>query len=829
MSIRRWLAFIEIDVSICSLSYGVAPCTASVPTTGAQKCFNSRGSCQDLANYAETFVTLRFAQDTLALAESGFEASPSLVQIDLTPSEISLGENLGRRASLSCTFRDHPHSDTGPGFDKYLSTRTYDPYTQGTFWGKFAKRHPNLRGKKLRLIQGYLGQSLGEMETRHFIIDSVDGPGLDGRFTVTAKDPLKALDAERATAPAVSPGYLSAGINSSVTTATLAPAGVGNASYPSTGYLKIGAEICQLTGRSGNTLTITRGQKNTDAASHSSGDNVQVCLSYTAQGSADIIKDLEVTYAAIDNAYVPLADWQSETAAFSGRVYTGFITDPTPVKTLVSELIEVDGLLHWWDEISETNRLQVLRAIATDTATYDESQIIAGSLQITAQPEKRLSQVWTFFGQTNPVDGIALSNLPGIAAIENTDAEANYGVAIKQIATRWIATGGRTIADALNSTQLGRYLQPPRKIKFSLTDTEGTVVPEPGGGYRLSVPNSQDVDGARIDLPFTVTGIKRLDGRIDVTGEELNWTTVTATDPLNRQLSIDYALRNANMRTLHDTNYGTPVSGGTVTLTIASTGRIGSSSTSSPALDTGTWPSTAFTGTRASGSPTITSIADTSAVVAGQAVTGAGIPDDARVLSKTSSTITLSKNATANGATTLTLYTTIVKIVNSGRIEGRGGNGGNGKGGDNNTGGTGGTGGLGLKVRVPIDLSGTGQVNGGGGGGGGGGGDYVGLFGPQQNGGGGGGGAGDVGGSGGAAGGSGAHAGSAGALSTGGGGGKSSYLSYHGGDGGTPGVAGANSSGTFPGTGGAAGKSVDGISLVKDSAFTGSYHGPQIN
>lgn len=826
MTTRRWLTFIEIDVSICSLSYGVAPCTASVPTTGVQKCFNTRGSCQDLANYADSTVTLRFAKDTPALAESGIEAIPSLVGVDLTPTEVSLGENLGRRASLNISFKDHSHSDTGAGFDKYLSTRTYDPYSQGTFWGKFAARHPNLRGKKLRLIQGYLGQSLDDMETRHFTIDSVEGPALDGRFTITAKDPLKALDAERAMAPAVSPGYLSVGINSSTTSASLAPAGVGNASYPVSGYVKIGKEVASFT-RVGDALTITRGQKNTTADSHSAGDNVQVCLSYSAQKPTAIIQDLMVTYGGVDSSYITLADWTTETDAYNGQVYTGFITDPMPVKTLISEVIEVAGLAVWWDEVLETIRLQVLRAIATDTATYDESQIIAGSLQITSQPEKRLSQVWTYFGQTNPVDGIALSNLPGIAALEDTDSETNYGVAIKTIATRWIATGGRTIADKLNSIQLGRYLAPPRKVAFSLTDTEGTIIPEVGGGYRLSVPNSQDVDGARIDLAFTVTGIRRLDGRIDVTGEELNWTTVTATDPLSRQISIDYAVRNANMRSLHNALYGTPVSGGTVTLTISSTGRIGSNSTSSPALDTGTWPSTSFTGTRTSGNATITSIADTSAFVAGQAVTGSGVRDGSRVLSKTVNSVTLDKTLTANGSASLTLWTTIVKIVNNGRIAGRGGTGGKGKGGDNNTGGTGGDGGDGLKVRAPIDLSGTGRVDGGGGGGGGAGGDYVGLFGPQQNGGGGGGGAGDPGGSGGSSGGSGAHGGSAGSLNSGGNGGDSNYSTFHGGDGGDPGVDGNRATGTYYGVGGDAGNSVNGASLVKDTAFSGTYHGPQ--
>lgn len=268
MTIRTWQTFVEIDVSICSLTYGTSPCTAVVGTaaeiaagtaTGTQRCFNTVGSCQNRAHYAESFVTLRFCKDNGVRPLSGIEAIPSLVDADLTPGVISLGENLGQRPSVTCSFRDHPYADTGAGFDKYLSTRAYNPFGQGTFWAKFAARHPNLRGKKLRVIQGYVGQTLAEMETRHYIIDSVDGPGLDGSFSIIAKDPLKSLDGERATAPRVNSGRIVSDLDASTTSISLTPSGIGNAEYAASGYLNIsGTEIVAFT-RLGDALTITRG------------------------------------------------------------------------------------------------------------------------------------------------------------------------------------------------------------------------------------------------------------------------------------------------------------------------------------------------------------------------------------------------------------------------------------------------------------------------------------------------------------------------------------------------------------------------------------------
>src|SRR5690606_21929357 len=130
--------------------------------------------------------------------------------------------------------------DTGPGCDPYVSERGYDPYKQGTYWGRFRARHPFLRGRAIRLIRGYVGQALAAMETRHFVIDSINGPTPDGTFTITAKDVLKLADGDRAQAPRPTNGFLVGELLASATTATLTPAGIGNKEYPSSGIAAIG-------------------------------------------------------------------------------------------------------------------------------------------------------------------------------------------------------------------------------------------------------------------------------------------------------------------------------------------------------------------------------------------------------------------------------------------------------------------------------------------------------------------------------------------------------------------------------------------------------------
>ena len=83
------VVFLEIDQPLCSLTYGSAPCAAVLGTTGAAKCYNSRATCQDVANYAPGTLTLRFARPQEDLLQYG-NVIPSLVSVDTTPGSINL-------------------------------------------------------------------------------------------------------------------------------------------------------------------------------------------------------------------------------------------------------------------------------------------------------------------------------------------------------------------------------------------------------------------------------------------------------------------------------------------------------------------------------------------------------------------------------------------------------------------------------------------------------------------------------------------------------------------------------------------------------------------
>ncbi len=850
------LTFIEIDVDYCSLTYGTAPCTASLGVTGADRCYNTINTCQARSAFANAPVTLRFAIDTMALPESGIEALPYVASVNYTPPTISLGKDLGTRASVSATFQDRPHPDTGAGFDKYLSLRAYDDaFIRGTFFGKFAIRQKYLKGRAFRLIRGYLGQALADMETRHFIIEDFTGPDRNGAYTITAKDALKLADGDRSQAPALSVGYLSSDITNVATSATLLPTGVGNASYPASGYVSIGGkEICTFT-RSGDVLTLTRAQFNTTAQAHRAEDRAQLCIYYNGESPADVIYDLLTTYADVPAAYIPLDDWQDEIDNYYNRQITALLADPTAVKDLVAEIIEQVGLSIWWDDQTEIIRLQVLQEAATNISyEYTEDNILEGSLQIKDQPEKRISQVWNYYGQINPLKSISdIDNYRSTLATVDAQSQADYGqAAIKKIYSRWIPELAQVVASRVNALQLGRFVTPPRRISLSIFRTAANEVPVPQFGqyYRIKGQPIQDASGLPSSLIAQVTRINPQADRVDVELEESTWTTIQAEDLAKRTLTVTSDTNNINLRTAHDQVFPDVVDGDEVQLVIQSGAKVGSTATTTYSVDIGTWPSTARTATRTSGSAVLTAVSgDLSILTAGMRVIGTGIASGAIINSVDvgASTVTLSANATSSGAAgAITIYTVIIKLLLRGSIYaagGRGGRnanfGGNASAGERN----GSVGGTALYTRYPINIDfGTGAQIAAGGGGGGSSGcqDF-----DDHRGGAGGGGAGFTAGLGGIFDGGG-EAASPGTLTAGGlgaraftstalfGAGGPKFQSGRGGTGGALGLAGSNgaTSGSWSvtrGTGGATGTSVNGISWVKVTSGSATYTGPTSN
>lgn len=840
MSVREAIQYVEIDLPICARVYGVAPCAAAIGVTGDARCFNTLATCQDSANYSATTVTLRFCEDR-PYRDLSIEALPLLTAVAFNPAVLKPGQDLGERATLAVTLRDIAHSDAGAGFDPYQTSRGYDPRGQGTLFGRFRARHPYLRGVELRWYQGFADQPLSEMERRTFVLEATNGPSVDGKFSVSAIDPLRKLSGDRAQAPVLNTGRLTADITDVATSATLTPAGIGNTEYAASGFVAIGgSEIAAFT-RSGDVLTLTRGQLGTSAETHSAQDRVQQVLRYSAADPADAIYNLMVTFGGVPASYINLGEWQAEIAAYLGRNYTTVIGEPMPVAQLVGELMVEAGLSIWWDDLAGKIRLRVIRALTPDAQQFGAENMLPGTFQRTEQPDARISQVRVFYARKNPLKGSdETENFAQVRVIVDLANESNYGsAAIREVWSRWIPTGGSSAAQRVGSLLLSRFKVPPRRFSFEVM--RGVVSPAPSLGnlYSLAWRTEQAANGAAQTVPVQIVRLTALKDRWQVEAEEMQLGGENTTE---RGMTIDYDVTDLNMRSLHDGLYPAPTGGETVTLLVAEGVTVGATSTGVAALDSGTWPTRAQTATRSSGSAVLTGLSvATTGLAAGMRVYGTGIQPGSKIVSVDStSQITLDKTASSSGSGTVTVQTVIVRVIVLGTVQGCGGAGGAGANGNGDVpGADGAAGGTALKLQAEIELTDAdGALWGGGGGGGGGA-----CRDPSDHkGGGGGGGAGTAGGAGGDGPGS-AESGANGTAGAGGAGGRS-YTNnnffagpeltskWRGGDGGGPGLAGQqgfNSSDLGKGSGGAAGAAIDGLSRINSVGSAGDRRGGQIN
>ena len=584
------LTYVEIDIDFCELTYGTAPCTAQLAYTGDKKCFNSLATCQDRPNYDPAPKTIRFTLPTDYMPTTP-QAIPCILSINRNPTRLRIAEDLGQRSSVTVTFSDFSSSDVAFGLDPYIADRASN---QGTFWGKFRARHPYLLGRPLRLIYGELGQDIADMETRHYIIENASGPSSD-TFTITAKDPLKLADDDRAQVPRLSRGTLFAAIDDTETAATLDDF---ESEYPASGIVAIGKELMDFT-RSGTALTLVRAQYGTTAESHDQGALVQLVQEYSSERASAIVADL-LTQAGVDPSFWDEYAWQAVDELIIRRQYSALIAKPTAVKKLIAELSEQAGFTIWWDEIEQTIRFDPLGVIAADT-TISEDQMLDGSYSVREDQNVRVSQVWVYYRVLNPLENIDEPK-NYLSAVTTIDIEAEsteqYGQpAIRQVFSRWI--DDRAAAEEISDRILQRYRDPPRRIGFGLmVDAARKSRVDTGKPLLVRHFGLQDDEGLPVSVPIIVTAYDCRDDTATVECEEFRVTVRSPEDPFRIVLNSDTVTdptaagqAGFNLRARFDQLFGLePDEYTEVDVLITAGTVIGSPTTDDPAFDVGDWP-----------------------------------------------------------------------------------------------------------------------------------------------------------------------------------------------------------------------------------------------
>lgn len=514
---REPITVVELDIGYCSLEYGVSPCSAAVGVTGTQKCFNTRFSCQDPNNYTETTKTYRFCQP-IDNHPVGIDMIPSIDgDVARAPTTTTGGKGLGNRAVTKVTLNDHTWHDRD--VDKYFSERAYDPELTGTYWGKWLARNPYYEQREMRVLSGYVTDpwDWNNFETEVYDITSISGP-TNGKVTITGKDILSRTYSDKVKYPAPSEGELLSDITDVATSATLSPTGIGNTDYPASGYISIGKEVCAFT-RSGDALTLTRAQWGTTAKSHTAGDTVQICKSWSAVNVVDVLDELLTTGAGIPSSYIPYGTgsltWDTEKDLWlNGASVTGILMKPESITQVIEELSESFMFDIWWDLVNQEVMIKALSpepsGVTINTLT-DDYDIIRDSVTVQRDPNSRISTCRVFYNKIDYSEKNEPEQFSGIyiTTDSSTEAATKYGTAaIKDVYSRWIAEKAQ--AALVSGRYVARFSETPIIVSFAIDNKDDAQL-SMAQRVELNTKYIQGITGENNPTKFQVTEIVEKD------------------------------------------------------------------------------------------------------------------------------------------------------------------------------------------------------------------------------------------------------------------------------------------------------------------------------
>jgi len=528
---RVLAGLLELDLDRCTLTYGVAPCTA----TGGpgEECYNTFRTCQDRVNYVKGVHTYRFIGRGTPVA-AGELLRPYIVDLPArSDPELDPEKGLAPRNKISVTLSDEPDNDTEQ--DPYVANRATP--AGGTFWSRLLARNPDHPGRPARVMKLYAepGQpyTLSDPDwiTESYVIDSLQGPDRNGQIRAVLTDPLKLTD--RIKFPAPSSGELLAAITDTDLSLTL-KSGQG-AAYGTSGYVKLGEEVINFTGRTDDTLTWpgtgNRAQFGTVAAAHGADARVQLCFAWIAAAPDTVLEDL-LNAAGILDANIDLAGMATIVDTwFSTYAITLCLTEPETVSKLLEEICVTLQAMLWWDPVAQKVKLTAKRPLSPLAATppllTDAANFIEGTVQVTRQDAERLTRVIVWYSLIRATANVTeWQSYERAAVAVDPDAEganALNEVRQKVIYARFLDTASDQAAAELAVRLLLWHVDAPIYVRgqldpkdedielgaqvdletFGLTDFDGNIERQ-----RVLVTKRQN-NGADVDVTLIVTYLNR--------------------------------------------------------------------------------------------------------------------------------------------------------------------------------------------------------------------------------------------------------------------------------------------------------------------------------
>jgi len=577
------LLYVEVDCPKCPHSFGVSPCTA----TGT-KCKNTPATCKDLANFGTGEIqTVRWAAPTSYLPLIPY-CVPNIVSVSTSSQRINPGENLGKRERVSCTFSNHPHNDLD--LDPYVDERDYNPFEQGTYWGKFAAMYPNLQGYPARVIRGDITQDFDDMERSHYICDKGEIAGDKKGYSLSLKDALDFAEGNKTLCPPPSNGLLSTAITSTTTSVTLTPTGVG-AEYPTSFDASIGDESVVCT-RVGDVVTFTqRGAFFSAASDHDEGDTLQIYESFISQNVSQIMTRL-LDYTGTPVEYYNQAQWDQQVAIVNSPNLTARIAEPTEVFKLIQELMTDMALDVHTDVVAKKIDMKFL---INQTPVMTLTDDVIDQPRAKFHDDKRVDLFFMSFGRRNPLEKMdVIKNYPTTIVRQSTNPFSILNgnpAAIRRHQSRWIPSTLRTQASKTAEFIVGRYEIAPRGLSCVI---KKDYAPSLGQVVNLRTSVFEDEFGNNPTIPMQVVSLSKAQVNYNMELEEFRTATLTPGSG-DIIVSLTDNLLNiggfATLRDLYDSIYPSAIPADAVIRFESDPDVVfGSSSTSNFAVLFGDWP-----------------------------------------------------------------------------------------------------------------------------------------------------------------------------------------------------------------------------------------------
>lgn len=518
---KQAVQIVELYMEGCSLTYGTSPCTASIGVTGSDRCFNTRSTCQDPANFTANSRVYRFASariDNLQTA-GNCPTFPTLLSCDSAPTVLSPGKGLGVRSSVSITIQDHPWTDVWT--DKYFNQRSYDPDNQGTFWGRFVARHRFYPNRVVKVYTGFLNDdgtyTLSNFQIRTYIITKIVGPNPNGVVTIEGVDPLRLADGEKAKWPVACTTTLDGNLNSTATTfdvhdptpgfnpsdpanpivswwngISITPPSHAAVVFDSGHYVRIEDEIMLVTGLTSTVegdgtgtwhFVVTRATmpawydfSQNIQVEHDDGASVQVCWEFDHLMVYDILLFLLSHVAKVDTIIpnvLPYVDWKAHfDTHFPNYSYATLLVAPMSVKNMLSEITELGVLIFWHERQSEVVAKGLKFTQLLGPQINDDNSIIKESVAAQDLPDVLMTEHWLYFDVSWPIANMDLWQTYRVVDVTaNVEREGPNEFArpyITQVKSRWLERSMSGLAKDIGTTQLLQYQDLRKVVTFAM-------------------------------------------------------------------------------------------------------------------------------------------------------------------------------------------------------------------------------------------------------------------------------------------------------------------------------------------------------------------------